>query len=167
MSAVTTSASAPTTTVTAPTAAPARSRRAALTTGPVWRVGALAAVAGAVVTELFALGARAADVPMDAGSPGGDTAAEIPVTGFAQGVLFSSVLGIVLAVALARRARRPARTFVVTTVALTAVSLVPAVTAGATATSTKVVLVLAHLLAAAVVIPPLAQRLAQVDRTDR
>lgn len=126
---------------------------------PVWLVGIAAAFAGAVVTEVFALGARAIDVPMKVASPGGDNAVEIPVGGFAPGVLFWSVVGIVLAVALARWAKRPSRTFVVTTVALTAVSLVPPFTTADTATSTQVLLALTHLVAAAVIIPIIARRL--------
>jgi hypothetical protein len=128
---------------------------------PVWLVGIVATIAGAVVTEAFALGARAAGVPMDAASPGAEEAAEIPVGGFAGGVLFWSVAGIVLAVVLARFARRPARVFTVTTVALTALSLVGPAVAPHTATSTQIVLAVSHLVAAAVIIPLLARRLSQ------
>ncbi|MER7571478.1 DUF6069 family protein [Streptomyces sp. NPDC126514] len=131
---------------------------------PVWLVGIVATVAGAVVTEAFALGARAAGVPMDAASPGAEEAAEIPVGGFAGGVLFWSVAGIVLAVVLARFARRPARVFTVTTVALTALSLVGPAVAPHTATSTQIVLAVSHLVAAAVIIPLLARRLSQRQR---
>jgi len=131
---------------------------------PVWLVGVLAALAGAVVTEAFALVTRAAGVPMEAASPGAKEAAEIPVGGFAGGVLFWSVAGIVLAVALARWARRPARTFTVTTVALTVLSLVPPAVAPHTATSTQVVLAASHVVAAAVIIPLLAQRLSHQHR---
>jgi len=131
---------------------------------PVWLVGVLAALAGAVVTEAFALVTRAVGVPMEAASPGAKEAAEIPVGGFAGGVLFWSVAGIVLAVALARWARRPARTFTVTTVALTVLSLVPPAVAPHTATSTQVVLAASHVVAAAVIIPLLAQRLSHQHR---
>lgn len=133
--------------------------RSLLTTTPVWRVGALATVAAAIVTELFALATKALGVPMEAGSPGGGAAAPIPVGGFAVSVLIWSAVGTVLAVILARRAKRPARTFVVTTVVLTVLSLASPALAGDTATSTKVVLALSHLVAAAVVIPLLALRL--------
>jgi len=130
----------------------------------VWLVGVLTAVAGAIVTELFALGARVIGVPMEASSLGADTAAPIPLGGFAMGTLMWSVVGIVLAVVLARWAKRPARTFVVTTVVLTVLSLAGPVMAVDTATATKVVLALSHLVAAAVVIPPLALRLSHVRR---
>jgi hypothetical protein len=130
-----------------------------LATRPVWLVGVLATLAGAVVTEVFALGARAVGVPMDVAGPGQAEAAEIPVGGFAGGVLFWSIAGIVLAVALARWARRPARTFVVITVVLTALSLVGPAVAPHTAASTQIVLALSHVVAAAVIIPALALRL--------
>ncbi|MDX3308102.1 DUF6069 family protein [Streptomyces sp. ME08-AFT2] len=101
---------------------------------------------------------------MDAAGPGAKQAAEIPVGGFARGVLFWSIAGIVLAVALARWAKRPARSFAVTTVALTALSLVGPAVAPHTATSTQVVLAVSHMLAAAAIIPPLARRLTQRRR---
>ncbi|MFD5231237.1 DUF6069 family protein [Streptomyces qaidamensis] len=131
---------------------------------PVWLVGILATLAGAVVTEAFALVARAAGVPMEAAGPGATEAAEIPVGGFFGGVVFWSVAGIVLAVALARWAGRPARTFTVTTVALTALSLAGPAVAPHTATSTQIVLAASHVVAAAVVVPLLARRLAHVQR---
>ena len=52
----------------------------------------------------------------------------------------------------------PAATFVVTTVALTALSVVPDLTANAT-NATRFVLALTHLVAAAIVIPALASKL--------
>ncbi|WP_413760332.1 DUF6069 family protein [Streptomyces sp. MMBL 11-3] len=127
---------------------------------PVWQVGVVAALAGAVVTEVFALVARGAGVPMEAAGPGAAEAAEIPVGGFAGGVLSWSVVGIVLAMGLARWAKRPGRTFVVVTVALTALSLVGPAVAPHTAVSTQIVLAVSHVVAAAVVIPLLATRLA-------
>jgi hypothetical protein len=141
-----------------------RSISGLLSARPVWLVGVLATLAGAVVTEVFALVARAAGVPMEAASPGAKEAAEIPVGGFFGGVLFWSVAGIVLAVALARWARRPARTFTVTTVALTALSLAGPAVAPHTATSTQIVLAASHVVAAAVIVPLLARRLAHVRR---
>jgi hypothetical protein len=131
---------------------------------PVWLVGIAAMLAGAVVTEAFALVTRAAGVPMEAASPGDSAAVEIPIGGFAGGVLFWSLAGIVLAVALARWAKRPARTFTVITVVLTALSLAGPAAAPHTAVSTQIVLALSHLVAAAVIIPVLARRLAHLDR---
>ncbi|QCD54121.1 DUF6069 family protein [Streptomyces hawaiiensis] len=141
-----------------------RSTARLLLTGPVWLVGVLAALAGAVVTEAFALATRAAGVPMEAAGPGATEAAEIPVGGFFGGVVFWSVAGIVLAVALARWAERPARTFTVTTVALTALSLAGPAVAPHTATSTQIVLAASHVVAAAVIVPLLARRLSHGQR---
>ncbi|MGC5038740.1 MULTISPECIES: DUF6069 family protein [unclassified Streptomyces] len=144
--------------------APTTSAGGFLQARPVWLVGVLATLAGAVVTEAFALVTRAAGVPMEAASPGAGEAAEIPVGGFFGGVVFWSVAGIVLAVALARWARRPARTFTVTTVALTVLSLAGPAVAPHTAVSTQVVLAVSHLVAAAVIVPLLARRLSAVRR---
>jgi len=142
----------------------ARSTRSIIATSPVWLLGVLAAVAAAIVTELFALGARAIGVPMEAGSLGADTAEPIPLGGFAVGTLMWSVVGIILAVVLAQWAKRPARTFVVTTVVLTVLSLAGPFMAVDTATATEIFLALSHLVAAAVVIPPLALRLSHAPR---
>ncbi|NGO13499.1 hypothetical protein G5C60_39355 [Streptomyces sp. HC44] len=135
-----------------------------LATRAVWQVGVLATLAGAIVTEVFGLIARGVGVPMAAASPGAKEAAEITAGAFVGGVLFWSIPGIVLAVVLARWAKRPARTFVVITVALTALSLAGPAVAPHTATSTQVVLALSHVVAAAVIIPALARRLAQHRR---
>jgi hypothetical protein len=78
--------------------------------------------------------------------------------GFAQLTLIGAVIGTVLAFALAKWAARPRRTFVVTTVTLTALSLVPDVTVDAS-TASKLVLMLTHLVAAAIVVPALAKHL--------
>ena len=127
----------------------------------VWQVGVLASVAAAIATELFALGAEAIDIPMEVDGE------EIPFGGFAMITLLWSVVGTVLAVALARWAKRPARTFVVTTVVLTLLSLIFPLTARDTDTATQVTLALSHLLAAAIVIPALALRLAYVPAPGR
>ncbi|MER7481559.1 DUF6069 family protein [Streptomyces sp. NPDC126510] len=144
--------------------APTESRSAFLATRPVWLVGVLATLAGAVVTEAFALVARAAGVPMEAAGPGATEAARLPVGGFFGAVMIWSVAGIVLAVALARWAEKPARTFTVTTVALTALSLAGPAVAPHTATSTQIVLAVSHVVAAAVIVPLLARRLAHGQR---
>lgn len=133
----------------------------------VWRVGAVATIAGAGVTELFSLVARALDVPMRAAAPGASSAKDIPVGGFAMAVLMWAAVGTVLAVVLARRARMPAHTFATTAIVLTALSLLGPVFASHTELSTKLVLFATHLLAAVVVIPPLTTRLRHVERVAR
>jgi hypothetical protein len=155
--------SATTTPATTVPAAPTRTR-SFLTTAPVWRVGALAAVLAAVVTEGYARIIDAAGVSLLVGGFGADHAEPIPAGGFATVTLMWSVVGVILAVVLARRAVRPARTWVRTTVALTLLSFVPSVLTGSTAASTKLALCVAHVLAAAVVIPLLALRLSRASR---
>ncbi|MEY2571306.1 MAG: hypothetical protein QOE63_1656 [Acidimicrobiaceae bacterium] len=119
----------------------------------VRRSGAVAGVVAAVATTGVAAVADAAGVPIKIAGE------SIPVLGFGQLTLFFTAVGIVLASVLARRARRPGHTFVVTTLVLTALSFVPDVTADAT-TATKLTLMLTHVVAAAIVIPTLASRLA-------
>jgi hypothetical protein len=130
-----------------------------LRTRPVWLVSVLAGVTAAAATEIYGLAARAADIVMAAGSIGATTAEPITVGMFAMGTLICTFWGTVLAVTLARYASRPAWAYVRTTVALTAVSLAGPLAAGDTATSTKLMLALAHLLAAAIIIPTVTRRL--------
>ena len=85
--------------------------------------------------------------------------APIPVPGFATLTAVFSLVGVVLAVVLTRTVRRPRTVFVRTTVVLTALSLVPDVIVDA-APTTKALLMLTHLVAAAIVIPMVARRLA-------
>lgn len=154
-----------TTPVPTATTTPSTPTRSTLTTGPVWRVTVLSVLVAAVVTELFSIVTRAAGVSMEATSFGADSPSEIPVGGFAMGVVADGLLpGLLLALAFARWARRPARTWVVTTVVLTVLSFIGPLTVEDTATSTKVVLAVSHVVAAAVVIPLVAQRLSQVER---
>ena len=123
-------------------------------TRPIWKTGAIAGLAAAVVNVAIAAAARAADVSFVV--EGG----EIPVAGFATMTILWSFVGILLAVALNRWARRPQRTFVVTTVVLTVLSLLSPFS-GAADTSTRLVLELTHLAAAAIVIPAIAGKLRQ------
>ena len=154
-------------TTTTPTVAPATSRpRIDLATTPVWRVGALASLAAALATTLVAVAAKAVDVPLMVAPQSADAGQEIPAAGFATSTLMAALIGTLLAVGLARWSRRPAGTFVVITTVLTLVAVVPPLTTGHATTATRVVLELTHLVAAAIVIPVLARRLAAV-RTDR
>jgi peptidoglycan/LPS O-acetylase OafA/YrhL len=118
----------------------------------LWKTGAVAGVTAAVATTAVAAIGHAADVSLEVSSKA------IPVLGFGQLTLVGALLGTILAVVLSRRASRPQRTFVVTTVVLTALSLVPDLTANA-ASGTRALLALTHLVAAAIVIPALASKL--------
>ncbi|GAA4833087.1 hypothetical protein GCM10023201_21390 [Actinomycetospora corticicola] len=115
--------------------------------------GLAATVAASIATSAVATAGLAVGISLDvAGAP-------IPVPGFASLTAIFSVIGLVLALVLARTARSPRTAFVRTTVVLTALSLVPDVLVDA-ATATKLLLMVTHLVAAAIVIPVIARRLA-------
>jgi hypothetical protein len=117
-------------------------------------LGGLAATVGAsLATSAIAAAGNAVGISLDV------SGAPIPVPGFASLTAIFSVIGLVLALVLSRTARSPRTAFVRTTVVLTALSLVPDVLADA-ATATKLLLMLTHLVAAAIVVPVIARRLA-------
>ena len=134
------------------TLTPTPTRAKSETTKRLWKTGAVAGVSAAAATTAAAALAQAADVSLKVAGKA------IPLAGFAQLTLVASVIGTVLAVVLSRRATRPRHTFVVTTLVLTALSIIPDVFAQA-AISTRVVLALTHVVAAVIVIPALASRL--------
>jgi hypothetical protein len=122
---------------------------------PVWKHGVSAALAAAVATTVLATVASAAGVSFSDGS-----GASIPIAAFAQLTLVFSLVGTGIAAVLARKARRPRSTFVRTAVALTALSYVPDLTVGFDAGSAATLITL-HTVAAAIVVPVLAGRLAR------
>ncbi|MBB5085081.1 DUF6069 family protein [Nonomuraea endophytica] len=109
------------------------------------------AVAGAATAAVAAAGEFAGISLVVGGVP-------IPVPGFGVLTVIFSVVGLALALVLARRARRPRTAFVRTTIALTVLSLVPDVLVDA-APATRVLLMLTHVIAAAIVVPAIARRL--------
>ncbi|WP_036564564.1 DUF6069 family protein [Nocardioides halotolerans] len=124
------------------TSAPAADRTAGRVT---WKrglaTGFVAAVAATAVAAVFQAAGHALSV----------TDGAIPVLAFAQMVLLSTVVGIVIA-------RHTSRTtFYRVTVALTVLSCVPDVTLGDGALS-KAGLMLTHVVAAAIIVPRLARR---------
>jgi amino acid transporter len=121
---------------------------------PVWLHGLAATVVASAVVTVIAMAASAAGVSFETAS------GTIPLAGYAQLTALFSLIGVAMAAVMARVARHPRRTFVVTTVVLTVLSLVPDVTFGFDAAS-AVVLMLLHVVAAAIVIPVLARRLAR------
>src|SRR5690242_8001507 len=86
---------------------------------PLVRAGLVATVAASLATTVVAAGGHAAGISLDISGEA------IPMFGFPQLTAIFSLIGLGLAVVLIRRAGSPRRTFVRTTVALTAVSLVP------------------------------------------
>jgi peptidoglycan/LPS O-acetylase OafA/YrhL len=121
------------------------------TTRRLVRSGALAGAIAAVSTTVVAAIARAADVPLEI------DATAIPIPAFAWWTIIGAALGVVLA-----RLLRERRRFVGVTTVATGLSLIPAI-ALPDDSATKAVLVGAHLLAAAIIIPTLSQRLVAVD----
>ncbi len=121
--------------------------------------GFMATIAAMVATTIAAALAQAVGVDFKV-HDGGET---IPLAGFAVVTGFSSVVGIVIAVALLRWSARPAERFVWTAVTLTAISLVAPLLSGANTATTTALLGL-HLVPATVVIPTLARSLR--TRTD-
>ncbi len=115
------------------------------------KAGLAAGAVAAVANTLVVVAARAVDIPV---AVGGES---IPLLGFPQLTLVGALIGVLLARVLSRTSHAR-RYFLVTTVVLTALSLVPDLTADATP-GTRAVLALTHVLAAALVIPALARRL--------
>lgn len=136
------------TTVTADTA----TTTAAPGYGAMLLAGSAATVAAAVATVAVAAAGQAVGIGTEiSGAP-------IPTSGFAVLTVFFSVLGLVIATALRRFARHPRTAWVRTTVTLTVLSFVPDVLADA-AVPTILLLMLTHVVAAAIVIPVVARRL--------
>jgi hypothetical protein len=117
------------------------------------RTGIVAAVAAGVATTAVVVAAHAAGVSMT-----DDTGAAFPLLAFPQLTAICTVLGLILAAVLRRRAATPARTFARTAWTLTAVSLAAPflIPAGI---ATQLVLVATHLIAAAIVVPAITTRL--------
>ena len=128
----------------------------------VWKHGIAAALVAAAVTTGLAYVASEAGVSfVDPAKP----EIPIPLLGFAQLTFVFSLIGVGLAAILARTARRPRSTFVRTTLVLLALSIVPDFVAIPKLspdfdTATSWALAGLHLVAAAIVIPVLASRLA-------
>ena len=116
--------------------------------------GFRAALAAMAATTLAAALAQAGGVDFEV-PDGGET---IPLAGIAVVTGSFSVVGILIAAALLRWSTRPAQRFVSTAVSLTAISLAPPLLSGAN-TGTTIALVGLHLVAATVMIPPLARSL--------
>jgi hypothetical protein len=141
----TTTTTRPTTTTDARTAVP--------TLGSVLLTGAAATVAASAATVAVAAAGQAVGIGTAVAG------ATIPASGFAVLTAFFSVVGLVIATVLRRFARRPRTAWFRTTVTLTVLSFVPDVLADAT-TATKMLLMLTHVVAAAIVVPAVARRLA-------
>ena len=139
--------------MTATSTAP-RLDAARTSTGSLVVAGLAGAALAAAATSTVAAVGSAAGISLEvAGSP-------IPVSGFAVLTAVFSIVGLVLAAALARWAHSPRRAFLRSTLVLTALSFVPDLTADA-AWSTRCLLMLPPVVAASIVIPLVARRLAR------
>ena len=127
------------------------STTATTATRSLWHTGMRAGLIAAGATVAVAGIARAAGVSLDTAP--GET---IPLLGFGQLTLVCTVVGILIARTVRRRAHDPRTTLLRVTVALTALSLVPDVILDA-GVATKATLILTHLVAAAIVIPALCK----------
>jgi hypothetical protein len=139
------------TTTTTPTTFTAE--HVASTRRPVWRSGVASGLVAAVTTVAVVAVARAADVAVAIQDE------QIPLLGFAQLTFVGALLGVGIAKLVRRRSTTPRRTFARLTVALTALSIVPDVIADASL-GTKLVLAFTHVVAAAIIVPVIASRLA-------
>jgi uncharacterized protein DUF6069 len=121
--------------------------------GSLLLAGSIATVAAAAATAAVAAAGQAAGLSTAVGG------APIPTSGFAVLTLIFSVLGLVIATVLRRFAGHPRTAWIRTTVVLTALSFVPDLLVDATV-GTKALLITTHVVAAAIVIPAVARRLA-------
>ncbi|TDC81942.1 hypothetical protein E1292_50425, partial [Nonomuraea deserti] len=101
--------------------------------------GLTAAIVAGAATAAVAAAGELAGISLAVGG------APIPASGFAVLTVVFSVVGLVLALVLARWAGRPRTVFVRTTIVLTALSLVPDVLVDASA-ATKMLLMLTHVV---------------------
>ena len=122
------------------------------TARPLVVSGTIAGAVASVATTVVAAVAHASSVSL---AVHGES---IPLLGFAEVTFVASLIGVAIAVGIARWAYTPRRTFVTTALALTGLSLVPDLLAD-TAGSTRATLMLTHLVATTIVVPALARRL--------
>ncbi|GAA2007627.1 DUF6069 family protein [Catenulispora subtropica] len=128
------------------------------------RTHLVALILAAAATELFAALVRAAGVHLAVGDPGGDASSVVPLHpgAFAISLAMATVAGAGLAAAINRWSSRPARVYTAVAAVLVAASLAAPLTAAATSAGTKSTLVVAHVVAAAIIIPLVRRRLGGV-----
>jgi hypothetical protein len=122
-------------------------------TAGLWKTVAASAIAAAAATEALVALAGAA------GSTVAIQGEELKPGGCSVMVVLCVLAGTAVLAVVRRWAMTPRRTWVRATVALTVLSFVPDLTVPDTSTSSRIVLMTAHLVAAAIVIPAVARRL--------
>jgi hypothetical protein len=103
-------------------------------------------------------------VPMRAAGFGSHHATPVTVGMFALGTMVVTFWFTCAVVLMARFTKNPRRAYLRTALPLLALSLAMPVTAADTATSTKLTLAAAHLIAGAIIIPVVARRLSASGR---
>ena len=129
---------------------------------PVWQISYLSGFAASIIVETCGLAARTAGVPMKAAGIGSHHATPITVGMFAMGTMVVTFWFTFAVILMARFAQNPKRTYLSTALPLLALSLAVPLAAADTAVSTKLTLVAAHLIAGAIIIPTVAERLSRL-----
>jgi hypothetical protein len=124
----------------------------------MWAFGAVAGVVSSLVVIALVAVVEGAGVPMEVAENSTKQPEHIPLLGYGTVILGSTLVGLLLATALARWARRPRLAFIITTLVLTAVSFAFPATTTAT-TATKVMLEITHVISAALIIAAIAAHL--------
>ena len=126
------------------------------------RVSLIATVLAAAATETLTAVVRAAGVHLAVGNPGGSAASVVPLNPGACAITIAicMVFATAIAALINRLSSRPARTYRIVTGGLVLVSLAAPLTAAATSTPTRLTLIAAHLVTAAIVVPLVSRRLA-------
>jgi len=137
----------------APTAAVARTATGRRS-HPLLKATVASGLVAAAATTAVAAAAHAAGVPLAVDGE------QIPFPGFAQMTFLGAVLGGLIVAALNRWSHRARQRFQVIAGALVVASCVPSV-ALPPDTTTKLVLVAAHMTAAAIIVPVLVRRTAR------
>lgn len=138
-----------TTTINTQAAAAASTHRPIL---PIVRTAGLASLAGLAVAGVYEALVRAAGVSLEMGASKAE-AEPIPAGGFVGFTAMFAVAGLVLAIALARWAKHPARTYALTAWTLVAASLALPFLPAYLPVGTRLLLAASHLAVAGAVIP--------------
>jgi hypothetical protein len=131
----------------------------AWTERPLWQVGLAAALVAAAANVAVYVAARAAGVPLQLTEVFSDDFDQMPVSSFVLGTLLEGgAAGTALAAACRRWAPHPRTWFIALAAIGTIASFVLPILSDGT-TATIVVLSITHVVAALIIVPPLAQTL--------
>jgi hypothetical protein len=123
---------------------------------PLWQIGIAAALVAAAANAVIYVIARAAGVPLELTEVFSDDFEQMPVSAFVLGTLLDGgVAGTALAAACRRWAPHP-RTWFIALAAIGTVASFALPFGSDGTTATKVVLSLTHVVAALIIVPPLA-----------